>query len=39
VEQGPNQVLFDISALPQGVYFVSPSANGGKKVPTKFVKM
>ncbi len=37
--QGVNQVLFDISALPQGVYFVSPSANGGKKVPTKFVKM
>ncbi len=39
VEKGLNRVLFDVSALPQGVYFVAPNTNRGHKVPTKFVKL
>jgi subtilase family serine protease len=39
VEKGMNRVLFDVSALPQGVYLVSPNTNQGRKVPTKFVKL
>jgi PQQ-dependent dehydrogenase (s-GDH family) len=39
VEKGLNRVQFEVSALPQGIYMVSPSTNQGRKVPTKFVKM
>jgi ELWxxDGT repeat protein len=39
VEKGMNRVLFDVSELPQGVYFVSPTTHQGRKVPTKFVKL
>lgn len=36
VEQGMNQVRFDVSALPQGVYFVLPLVGNSAKV---FVKL
>jgi hypothetical protein len=39
IEKGMNRLPFDVSALPKGVYFVSPTTNQGLKVPMKFVKM
>ena len=39
VEKGINQLSFDVSELPQGVYLISHSTNSGLNLPTKFVKM
>ena len=39
VERGRNYLFFDVSNLPQGVYFLSPTTNMGRNMPIKFVKM
>ena len=39
LEKGINKLHYDVSELPQGIYFVSPSLKGGLKLPMKFVKM
>ena len=39
LEKGVNKVDFSIYEFEQGIYFVIPSTSGGRKVPTKFVKM
>ncbi len=39
LDKGLNRVAFDVSALPQGVYFIQTNVGKGRNVPTKFVKM
>lgn len=40
IQKGNNQVVFDVSLLPQGLYLIVPkSAHLGKDVPSKFIKL
>ncbi|MBL7817476.1 MAG: HYR domain-containing protein [Saprospiraceae bacterium] len=39
LEKGLNQILFDVSQLPQGLYFITPSTNLGRQQPSKFIKI
>ncbi len=39
LKQGDNQLIFDVSRLPNGVYWLKPAAINGQKAMIKFVKM
>jgi hypothetical protein len=39
VERGMNKVGFDVSQLPQGLYFIQTNVGKGRNVPTKFIKL
>ena len=39
LKKGANKVLLDVSALPSGIYFVTPRSNAMRNVPVKFIKM
>jgi hypothetical protein len=39
IEKGLNKVAFDVSQLPQGLYFIQTNVGNGRSVPTKFIKM
>jgi hypothetical protein len=39
IEKGLNRATFDVSNLPQGVYFIQTNVGKGRNVPTKFIKM
>jgi hypothetical protein len=39
IEKGMNKATFDVSALPQGLYFIQTNVGKGRNVPTKFIKM
>jgi uncharacterized repeat protein (TIGR01451 family) len=39
VAKGTNRIRLDVSAFPQGIYFVTPSTNTSRNLPIKFVKM
>jgi hypothetical protein len=39
IEKGMNKVGFDVSQLPQGLYFIQTNVGKGRNVPTKFIKM
>ncbi len=39
VEKGQNRLQFDLTQLPQGIYFITPSTSLGKHIPNKFVKL
>jgi hypothetical protein len=38
VQNGENELFFDVTKLPTGVYFIQTSEQGGKDAPSKFVK-
>jgi subtilase family serine protease len=39
IERGMNKATFDVSNLPQGLYFIQTNVGKGRNVPTKFIKM
>jgi hypothetical protein len=39
IEKGLNRATFDVSSLPQGLYFIQTNVGKGRNVPTKFIKM
>jgi hypothetical protein len=39
IEKGMNKATFDVSSLPQGLYFIQTNVGKGRNVPTKFIKM
>jgi endoglucanase len=39
VKNGKNDLFFDVSNLPQGIYFIIPDSHKAKNTPVKFVKM
>jgi hypothetical protein len=39
IEKGFNKVPFDVSSLPQGMYFIQLNVGKGRNVPSKFIKM
>ena len=39
IEKGHNKVSFDVTRLPQGIYFIQIDVGKGRNVPTKFVKL
>jgi Domain of unknown function DUF11/CARDB/Secretion system C-terminal sorting domain len=39
IEKGLNSATFDVSSLPQGLYFIQTNVGKGRNVPTKFIKM
>ncbi|MEN9612184.1 MAG: hypothetical protein RLZZ628_2998 [Bacteroidota bacterium] len=38
VQNGENELFFDVTKLPTGVYFIQTSEQGGKNAPSKFLK-
>jgi GEVED domain/CARDB/Domain of unknown function DUF11/Secretion system C-terminal sorting domain len=39
IEKGNNKRHFDVSQLPQGLYFIQTNVGKGRNVPTKFIKL
>ena len=39
LEKGVNKLHYDVSGLPQGIYFISHQTSQGVNMPMKFVKM
>jgi subtilase family serine protease len=39
VEKGMNKIGFNVSQLPQGLYFIQTNVGKGRNVPTKFIKL
>ena len=39
LEKGINKLHYDVSDLPQGIYFISHPTSNGVNMPMKFVKM
>jgi Secretion system C-terminal sorting domain len=39
LDKGVNTIGFDVSNVPQGVYFIQTDVGKGRDVPMKFIKM